>query len=106
MRSEVSGCALAGFAVKVICYGYGVRPRGHRREMPRRTLTNEKAAISGGLVTAQQEVLKSVRLSPRKVRSRSSFPYPPDTPATAIGAARIPPRRPQMFRKPEGFFES
>jgi hypothetical protein len=52
--------------------------------------SNDKAAISGGLVTAEQEGLKSARLSPRKVRSRSSSRIPRYTP-TAIGAARIPP---------------
>jgi hypothetical protein len=43
----------------------------------------------GGLVTGKRSGLESVRLSPRKVRSRSSSRIPPIHPP-AIGAARIP----------------
>jgi hypothetical protein len=64
--------------------------RAQTRPAPASALTNEKAAVSGGLFTAEQEGLISNCLSPRKVRSRSSSPYPPDPPPRRSGPLASP----------------
>ena len=57
-RSEVSGCALSpDFAVKVICYGYGARPRGHFLEADhgrstKSGMTAPQARVTPGLVAS------------------------------------------------------
>jgi hypothetical protein len=53
--------------------------------------SNDKAAISGGLVTAEQKGLKSTAF-PQERCGLDRRPVSPRYTLTAIGAARIPPR--------------